>query len=69
MNKTINLQTQTVLAHDAVLLYAKSVDQLLKSHEIQTKPLDCDNNDSWEHGYSIINYMKVVSILHILCLY
>lgn len=48
------------MIHDSVVLYAKAVDQLLKSHVFQPKPLSCDTNDNWEHGYSIINYMKVV---------
>ncbi|XP_054270568.1 glutamate receptor ionotropic, kainate 2-like isoform X2 [Macrosteles quadrilineatus] len=56
------LLAETALIHDAVLLYTKAIDQLLKSLEIQPRPLSCDNNHNWEHGYSIINYMKVTEI-------
>lgn len=54
------------MIHDSVVLYAKAVDELLKSHELEPKPLSCDENENWEHGYSIINYMKVVNMQYIL---
>lgn len=55
-----DFQAATALIHDSVVLYAKAVDQLLKSHELQPHPLSCNRNENWQHGYSIINYMRVV---------
>uniref|UniRef100_A0A1B6MI21 Ionotropic glutamate receptor C-terminal domain-containing protein n=1 Tax=Graphocephala atropunctata TaxID=36148 RepID=A0A1B6MI21_9HEMI len=56
------LLAETALVHDAVLLYAKALDEFLKGREIVLKSLSCDNNDNWEHGYSIINFMKVSEV-------
>ena len=46
--------------YDAVYLIAKGLDALDHSQKISTKPLDCDQPDTWEHGNSLINYMKMV---------
>lgn len=26
------------------------------------RPLTCESTDTWQHGYSIINYMKMVQL-------
>jgi hypothetical protein len=49
--------------YDAVHLFAKALHDLDSSQRIDIKPLSCDAVVTWPHGYSLINYMKIVSIL------
>lgn len=53
----------TALIYDAVHLFAESLKQLKISKSLYSKQLFCNDTKSWEHGYSIINYMKTVSIV------
>jgi len=55
------LQTETALMYDAVHLFAKALHDLDSSQRIDIKPLSCEKEDTWPHGYSLINYMKIVS--------
>lgn len=59
----ITLQAETALMYDAVHLFAKALHDLDSSQRIDIKPLSCDAVDTWPHGYSLINYMKIVSVL------
>jgi len=61
------LQTETALMYDAVHLFTEALHALDSSQRIDIKPLSCDNVDTWPHGYSLINYMRVVSIIIIDC--
>lgn len=54
-------QTETSLLYDAVHLFAKALHDLDTSQQIDIKPLSCESTDTWPHGYSLINYMKIVS--------
>ena len=63
------LQTETALMYDAALLFATALSELDRSQEIETAVLSCDSEQSWEHGNSLINYMKLVSIQRIVYLY
>ena len=54
-----NLDTTTALIYDAVHLFALALDELSKIQEINIVPINCDAGDSWEHGSSLINYMKL----------
>nr|CAD7577210.1 unnamed protein product [Timema californicum] len=56
-----NEHTETALMYDAVHLFAKALHDLDSSQRIDIKPLSCDAVDTWPHGYSLINYMKIVS--------
>lgn len=47
--------------YDAVHLFAKALHDLDTSQQIDIHPLSCDGQDTWPHGYSLINYMKIVS--------
>lgn len=49
--------------YDAVHLFAKALHDLDTSQQIDIKPLSCDAVDTWPHGYSLINYMKIVSTI------
>ena len=56
------LQTATALMYDAVHVFATALDQLDQSQVITTKPLSCSGEETWAHGNSLINYMKLVRI-------
>lgn len=56
-----DFQTETALMYDAVHLFAKALHDLDSSQRIDINPLSCDAVDTWPHGYSLINYMKIVS--------
>ncbi|GLV43975.1 Kainate-type ionotropic glutamate receptor subunit 1D [Carabus blaptoides fortunei] len=58
----LNFRVETALIYDAVYLFAKSLKQLKISKSLNLKQLFCNDTNSWEHGYSIINYMKTNSI-------
>ncbi|KAF7271253.1 hypothetical protein GWI33_015848 [Rhynchophorus ferrugineus] len=55
-------RAETALMYDAVHLFAKALHDLDTSQQIDIKPLSCDAVDFWPHGYSLINYMKVVEM-------
>ncbi|XP_072157051.1 glutamate receptor ionotropic, kainate 2 isoform X1 [Bemisia tabaci] len=56
------IKTETALMYDAVFLFAKALHELDSSQSIDIKPLSCDAVNTWLHGYSLINYMKIVEI-------
>ncbi|XP_013173427.1 PREDICTED: glutamate receptor ionotropic, kainate 2 isoform X2 [Papilio xuthus] len=56
------IKTETALMYDAVHLFAKALHDLDTSQQIDVKPLSCDAEDTWPHGYSLINYMKIVEM-------
>ena len=58
--------------YDAALLFATALGELDRSQDIETAVLSCDSELTWQHGNSLINYMKLVSqglmyIVHIRC--
>ncbi|CAL8109948.1 unnamed protein product [Orchesella dallaii] len=59
-NEQRMMKTETALIYDAVFLFGKALHVLDSSQRIDIKPLNCDSKDTWQHGYSIINYMKMV---------
>lgn len=44
-------------------LFAKALHDLDTSQQIDIQPLSCDGQDTWPHGYSLINYMKIVGFI------
>lgn len=49
--------------YDAVYLFAKALHDLDASQQIDINPISCDSAaDTFSHGFSLINYMKVVCI-------
>ncbi|OXU29874.1 hypothetical protein TSAR_002822 [Trichomalopsis sarcophagae] len=54
--------TETALMYDAVHLFARALHVLDASQQIDIKPLSCDLTNTWDHGYSLINYMKNVEM-------
>uniref|UniRef100_A0A1B6CLB4 Glutamate receptor n=2 Tax=Clastoptera arizonana TaxID=38151 RepID=A0A1B6CLB4_9HEMI len=57
-----NISVEQALLHDAVQLFTRSLYYLDNSTEIQSKILSCEKQSNWEHGYSLINYMKMSEI-------
>ncbi|XP_031625101.1 glutamate receptor ionotropic, kainate 2 [Contarinia nasturtii] len=60
-NDTV-IKSETALIYDAVHLFAKALHDLDTSQQIDIQPLSCDGQDTWPHGYSLINYMKIVEM-------
>ncbi|XP_045135924.1 glutamate receptor ionotropic, kainate 2-like isoform X4 [Portunus trituberculatus] len=56
------LKTEVALMYDAVRLFAKALDDLDRSRHIDVTPLDCDGDNAWVHGNSLVNYMKWVQV-------
>ncbi len=56
------LQTDTALTYDAVMLVSKALTALDASQVVEGRPegLGCDAKHTWQHGNSLINYMKMV---------
>ncbi|XP_047363584.1 glutamate receptor ionotropic, kainate 2 isoform X12 [Vespa velutina] len=61
-NNLTCIKTETSLMYDAVHLFAKALHDLDTSQQIDIKPLSCESTDTWPHGYSLINYMKIVEM-------
>ena len=53
-------QTETALTYDAVQLFAKALHELDRSQDVTFKSLNCEGTDTWVHGNSLVNYMKLV---------
>ena len=61
LHKT-HYQTETALMYDAALLFATALSELDRSQDVQTAALSCDSELTWQHGNSLINYMKLVRL-------
>ena len=58
----VDVQTETALVHDAVQVFAAALRSLDSSQEISLQPLSCSGENTWQHGNSLINYMKMMEI-------
>lgn len=58
----LSMQTETALIYDAVHLFAQALHDLDHSQDIRTRPLACDGSETWQHGNSLVNYMKLVRV-------
>ncbi|KAK6631711.1 hypothetical protein RUM43_013775 [Polyplax serrata] len=55
------VKVETALMYDAVHLFAKAVHGIEGSKKkISVGSLRCDGIDTWSHGYSLVNYIKLV---------
>ena len=43
-------------------VFAEALSSFDSVQEIITQPLHCDGENTWEHGSSLINYMKLVEM-------
>nr|CAD7259373.1 unnamed protein product [Timema shepardi] len=55
------VKLEAALLYDAVNLFAQALHQLDETNSIHTRPLKCDSDNTWQHGFSLRNYMKLVS--------
>uniref|UniRef100_A0A0A1XQS4 Glutamate receptor 1 n=2 Tax=Zeugodacus cucurbitae TaxID=28588 RepID=A0A0A1XQS4_ZEUCU len=65
LQRSANLSTvkaETALMYDAVHLFAKALHDLDTSQQIDIHPISCDGQNTWQHGFSLINYMKIVEM-------
>lgn len=46
---------------DAVHLFARALERLDESRMVEPSNLECEEQKAWEHGLSLINFMKTVS--------
>ncbi|XP_042214385.1 glutamate receptor ionotropic, kainate 2-like isoform X2 [Homarus americanus] len=56
--------TEAALMYDAVTLFAKALDDLDNSREVNIIQLHCEGDNTWQHGTSLINFMKWYSSRH-----
>ncbi|XP_026481357.1 glutamate receptor ionotropic, kainate 3-like [Ctenocephalides felis] len=57
------ISSSAALLYDSVRLYAAALNDLDSSNQVSAKVMDCDSaSDSWEHGYSILNYMRTTTL-------
>ncbi|KAF4533063.1 hypothetical protein B566_EDAN002626 [Ephemera danica] len=57
------VKTEVALIHDAVFLFARALHDLASSQRITIRPLNCNSRDTWDHGYNLVNYMRVLRVL------
>ena len=55
-----NLDTTTALIYDSVHAFALALNELSSVQQVRQRPLDCSGQNTWVHGNSLINYMKVM---------
>lgn len=58
------LRVEPALMYDAVQLFARAFKRLRDTIKANVKTLPCDGTVSWEHGFSLNNFMRVVSSLY-----
>ena len=58
-----NLDTATALIYDSVHAFAIALHELSSVQQVRQRPLDCSGRNSWPHGNSLINYMKMVEFV------
>ncbi|NP_001191543.1 glutamate receptor subunit protein GluR7 precursor [Aplysia californica] len=54
------IDTETALAYDAYVLFAKALHSLSEAQEVNTISLPCDKVHTWRYGNSLLNYMKAM---------
>lgn len=50
----------SALVYDAVQLFAHALTSMSDANITTVHPLNCSAEDSWAHGYTLINFMKAV---------
>lgn len=53
-------QLSSALMFDAVHVVVGAVRELNRSQEIGVKPLSCSSPQIWQHGTSLMNYLRMV---------
>lgn len=50
---------ESALIYDAVQLFTATISNLSKEIEIIQTPTPCNSSESWKHGFTLINHMKM----------
>jgi len=58
-----NLDTTTALIYDSVTAFAIALNKLDTVQQVRQDRLDCSGEQSWAHGNSLVNYMKMVEFV------
>ena len=61
--KVTRSQVDAALIYDSVLLFAKALNELDRNDYVQMRSLSCDGTETWTHGHSLVNYMKMVNLM------
>ncbi|KAE9538065.1 hypothetical protein AGLY_006037 [Aphis glycines] len=56
------IKTKTALMYDAVNFFATSLHGLVATQTMGPTRIACDDIKPWVHGYSLINYMRVMEL-------
>lgn len=59
---SLHLQLSSALMFDAVHVVVGAVQELNRSQEIGVKPLSCTSSLIWQHGTSLMNYLRMVRV-------
>lgn len=59
---SLHLQLSSALMFDAVHVVVGAVRELNRSQEIGVKPLSCTSSLIWQHGTSLMNYLRMVRV-------
>ncbi|XP_074177420.1 glutamate receptor ionotropic, kainate 4 isoform X3 [Rhinolophus sinicus] len=59
---TTRRQLSSALLFDAVYAVVTAVQELNRSQEIGVKPLSCGSAQIWQHGTSLMNYLRMVEL-------
>ena len=54
-----SFQTETALMYDAVHVFARALHRF--NQKLTVRPLNCQTEDSWAEGNSLVNYIRLVS--------
>lgn len=64
LNDPSELRVEPALMYDAVQLFARAFKRLKDAIKGDVRQLPCNGSLSWEHGYSLSNFMRLVSLLY-----
>lgn len=56
----VYLQTEAVVVHDAVQIFAAAMKEMERGPGVITQPLSCKQAGHWEYGMRIVEFMKMV---------
>ncbi|KAK9303596.1 hypothetical protein QLX08_004759 [Tetragonisca angustula] len=62
LNDPSELRVEPALMYDAVQLFARAFNRLRYTIKANVKPLLCNGSISWEHGFSLNNFMRVTEM-------
>ena len=58
-----NLDTTPALIYDSVNAFALALNELTSVQQVYQSNLDCSGEQTWVHGNSLMNYMKMVEFI------